>query len=153
MSPIPVQDLQKEEAWGDGGGVLPAGIHVVTIDKTDDSETSTAGYPQIKLEMSNDFGYITDWVVVIPKTYGKVKSIYEAAGVPVPEGDGVIDATAFQGKRVRIRVADEPGNDGKTRQKVQGYSAPGLATQSNPDPSGSQANATATANADKGLPF
>lgn len=118
-----LKDIDKVEAWK-GGGVLPPGWHEVTIESCEEGESSN-GNPQLELEYTNDEGSIRDWLVVIEKTYGKVKRLLEAAGVKIEEGDWDLNPKDLEGRRLGIRVQEEPDykDPTQTRLRVQAYRA------------------------------
>lgn len=148
---IPVQNLEREEAWK-VSNILPPGWHVCKI--TDSQETESGqGNPQIELDLEaiggdNAGGSIKDWIVVVPQTYGKVKQLLQAAGVEVPAGDAQLDVAVLKGREVSILVKQEPKFDdpSKTVNKVAGYDMPRFVA-----PPGNGAGATSKADAD--IPF
>jgi len=114
-------NLSGEEAWSAGGGLIQPGIHSCKITEAKEG-TSSGGYDQIELELTNDQGAtIRDWLVITPKTLGKIKQVLDACGVGVPEGEFDLTASDLQGKSAEIVVAEEPGQDGNTRSRVKAY--------------------------------
>jgi hypothetical protein len=153
MTPIPIdQDLNEVDAW-EGGEILPPGTHVCHIDDAIEG-TSSGGHPQIEVKLraasgEHEGGTITDWIVVIPSTLGKVKSLLEAAAVKIPEGNFDLDSQILVGQLVQILVREEP-YQGEMRSKVKGYSKPSDAPQA----SAQQPLATAGASVkDDDIPF
>lgn len=120
---IKIKDLDKVETWK-GGGLLGPGAHIVTIESVVES-TSSGGHPQIEIDFAADDGggSIRDWLVVIPKTYGKVKSLIEAAGLKIEGDEWAFEPNTLVNRRLRIRVGDEPDfkDPSKTRARVQSY--------------------------------
>lgn len=116
-------DMTDVEAWV-AGDILPAGTHTIEVTDTEEG-TSSGGHPQAELDMrcvSGQYvdGTIKDWIVVIPKTAGKVKQILEAFGVENLDGKVTFSASDLKGKRANIVVREEP-YDGKPRSKVKAY--------------------------------
>jgi hypothetical protein len=125
-----------EKAWNvsEGGGILPAGEHVVQIVDVEGDGNSSGGYPQIVVNAGNDEGTIRDWIVVIPSTIGKVVQLTDAAGLDRPS-DAQVDADGagyrldpryldkLVGKQVGVVVRDEPDRQDptRTRQRVAGW--------------------------------
>jgi hypothetical protein len=125
-----------EDAWAVGDSILPARPepYLCTIREVDGAATSSGNFPQIDVKVGNADGAITDWIVVIPATIGKVVQLTDAAGLPrptdqqvKPDGDGyrlhpdylaqLID------KQVGVFVRSEPDrmDATKTRDRVKGY--------------------------------
>ena len=102
-----LKDMDKVEAWsGTGGTLLGVGPHNVTIETVEEGKSGNDN-PQLELELTGEAGSIRDWIVVVPQTYGKVKSVLEAAGITVQEGDWDFNPQSLVGKRVRIIVGEE----------------------------------------------
>lgn len=108
--------------------LLTAGNHVVTIDDATPGRSS-GGYPQVELNLSNEYGAIRDWVVQSPNEFSlrKVVGLTVAAGLGRPTeadlDDGHLSDAYVRrliGRKVGIVVHDEEYN-GQTRPKVQGY--------------------------------
>jgi hypothetical protein len=126
-----------EKAWNvsEGGGILPAGEHVVEIYEADGAgPKSSGGYPQIVVQAGNADGTTRDWIVVIPSTIGKVVQLTDAAGLERPsdaqvEADGPgyrLDPAYLEklvGKQVGVVIRDEPDRQDptRTRQRVAGW--------------------------------
>jgi hypothetical protein len=126
----------EETAWEVSGDILPAGNHVVWIGSVDggDEQWSRNGYPQIEVKASNDQGEITDWIVVIQSSIGKVVALTDAAGLPRPTDEQVrearegfrLDAGYLQqlvGRQIGVIVREEPKRDdpSKMRTEVRGW--------------------------------
>lgn len=130
MTPIPIEgDLNETEAWSGFVG-LRAGSHVIECVSAEEAKTKKKGHPQIILELEAVAGdeagaSIRDYIVVIPSTYGKVRQVLEAFGLPLPSEGGSVDAKVFLNKRAKIIVRPEEKHDdpGQTVERVQGYSA------------------------------
>jgi hypothetical protein len=110
---IPVPNIDQAETWQSGAPILGPGRHVVRIDEATDDTLSSQGNPQIELKLSNGEGRISDWLVVLPAgngsqgTFGKVRQLFEAAGVELPSGpDAVLRAAPLVGKTLAIYVAN-----------------------------------------------
>jgi hypothetical protein len=127
-----------EQAWGisegGGGGILPAGEHLVAVHEIDGTTTSSGGYPQIVVTLGNPEGTIRDWIVVIPSTIGKVVQLTDAAGLERPTDEQVeADGPGYRldpkylgklvGKQIGVVVRDEADRNDptRTRQRVAGY--------------------------------
>jgi hypothetical protein len=155
-----------EEAWSvSTGGILPAGEHLVEIYEVEGDGTSSGGYPQIVVKASNADGSITDWIVVIPSTIGKVVQLTDAAGLERPtdaqvEADGPgyrLDpkyVAKLVGKQVGVVVRDEADRNDPTkiRQRVAGWVAPGVVKKSDVPSDASDFQAPATVS-DDDIPF
>jgi hypothetical protein len=156
-----------EKAWSvsEGGGILPAGEHLVEVVDIEGDSTSSGGYPQIVVNVSNADGQIRDWIVVIPSTIGKVVQLTDAAGLERPtdaqvEADGPgyrLDPKYLDklvGKQVGVVVRDEADrNDpSKVRQRVAGYVAPSSVKQSDVPSDASEFQTPATVS-DDDIPF
>ncbi len=111
-------DLTDVEAWTGGGG-LPPGTYDVSIEEATEG-TSSGGYGQFELLLTCPQGRMRDWLVIVPKTLGKLRALIEAAGLSVPSGEFDFDPSELVGKLVQIDVAEET-YDGKARARVQGY--------------------------------
>lgn len=119
-------DMTDVETWS-AGDFLPPGHHEVQVVSSTQG-TSSGGHPQLELELTAtggeyEGGSIRDWIVVIPSTAGKVKQLLEALGVEVPNGALSFEASSLEGKRARILVREEQGQDGKLRSRVKAYEA------------------------------
>jgi hypothetical protein len=138
------------EAWDvSTGTILPARPepYLCTIREMDGTGTSSGEHPQITVKAGNDEGEITDWIVVIPSTIGKMVQLAEAVGIPRPTDEQVRpDGTgfrlhpeylaAFVGKQVGVVVRAERDNKDATkmRDRVKGYVTPDKAKGSAPSP-------------------
>lgn len=120
-----VENLDQAEAWS-ARTILGPGKHQVVIESAEES-TSSGGHPEIQLEFegigASAGGGIKDWLVVIPKTYGKVKMLLEAAGIAVEGGDWDMPVASLKGKKVAIYVTQKPDRNDptKVRSEVVGY--------------------------------
>lgn len=127
-------DLEGVEAWA-AGQILPPGSHNVEVVEAKEGESGT-GKPQLELELlayegEYEGGTIRDWIVVIPKTAGKVKQLLAAFGVGDLDSEVAFEAEDLKGKKAQILVRNEP-YDGKDRSRVKAYEPVGeLATASN----------------------
>jgi len=118
----PFQIPAQAEIPSSGGGYLGEGTHGVTVDEVDTS-TSSNGNPQIVVTFKDDTGKtIRDWVTVTDRAMWRVQLLWEACGLPWPEGGGEIDENDLLGKRLLIVVAPDTWN-GVTRDKVKDYQA------------------------------
>lgn len=130
MSPIPIQgDMNETEAWS-GFVPLRPGSHVVRCTSAKEGTTKKNGHPQIELELEaisgEERGASTrDWITVIPSTYGKVRQVLEAFGLPLPSEGGSVSANAFVGKTCKVIVRPEEKNDGSGDMvdRIKGYKA------------------------------
>jgi hypothetical protein len=125
----------QESAWDVSElPILPAGDHVVEVASVDGTGWSKNGYPQIEVKAKNDDGMVTDWIVVIPSTIGRVVQLTEALGLDRPKDNQVsedregyrLDANylkAMVGRKVGVIVRDEPRRDdpSKTRTTIKGW--------------------------------
>lgn len=121
--PIP-QDLNQVDAWAVGGS-LPPGTYVCRISEVKEGQSS-GGHPQIELELTCEDGEQRgqtqrDWITVTPNTLGKVRQVLEAANVQLPAGPFQLDSSMLANKLVEIVVREERDNEGKPRNRVQGY--------------------------------
>lgn len=125
-----------EEAWDvSTGTMLPAGNHVCEVLSADATGESSNGYPQVELEVGNADGSIRDWLVITPKTVGKIVQVIQALGLE-PPSDGQVDPSdhrlaqayvaTWVGRRVGVVIRSEPGykDPTRTRERVQGYVKP-----------------------------
>lgn len=131
-------DFVGVEAWEGGGGVLPAGDHVVKIDSIVAGESS-GGWPQLTIEMSNGQGSIREWMTLPQSGFGRIAQFTDALGldraavqesmaaVQAPNGPAVVFSEAFVrglvGKSVGVIVREEPDRQdpSKTRTRVKGF--------------------------------
>lgn len=160
-----------EEAWEvSTGTMLPAGNHVCEVLSADASGESSSGYPQVALEVGNADGSIRDWLVITPKTLGKIIQVIQALGLEPPSDEQVDPSThalaqgyvaTWVGRRVGVVVRSEQDykDPTKTRERVQGYVKPDAIKTSDITPpsgagshtGGAQPKATAPAHDD--IPF
>jgi hypothetical protein len=141
-------DLTGVEAWA-AGDILPSGTHTVEVTESKEG-TSSGGHPQVELDLrcvAGQYvdGTIKDWIVVIPKTAGKVKQILEAFGVANLDGKVSFEASDLKGKRANIVVREEP-YDGQMKSKVKAYEPASEVAQTNGSAPDSKAD-------DEDLPF
>jgi hypothetical protein len=130
--------FQTEKPWEvSEGTILSKGDYVCTITKADPEGNSSGGHPQLEVTLEDDGGqgFITDWIVVIPSTIGKVVQLTDAAGVDRPEDDEVVpEGTGFRlsnsyasklvDKKVGVLVREEPNRQDPTKppkDRVRGY--------------------------------
>lgn len=158
--------FQSTEAWEvQLEQILPAGNYVAKIDEASDG-TSSGGYPQIELKMTNALGAIRDWMVITETSIGKVVALAQAAGVALPIDDDIVDQNSLRlkqvwidrlvGKTVGIVVRDEPDykDPTKIRQRVQGYVDPSrIASAPSDIPNGATAFQTQAKKSSDPLPF
>ncbi len=86
-------DFTGAEAWEESGEqYLGVGTHAVTIESADPGWTKgeegafgRQRKPQIELKVANVNGSRRDWIVITPKTVGKVAQLYDAAHVERPK--------------------------------------------------------------------
>jgi hypothetical protein len=118
------------------GFILPAGNHVVKIDKAEIGN-SRGGHPQIELSVSNAEGELRDWLVITEQSFGKVIALSLATGVqPTDEEKQYFEAnglrppesfvTRLVGKQVGIVARDEEkmNDPSKKTTRIQGYVEP-----------------------------
>jgi hypothetical protein len=159
MSTINLSGIEAVDPWEGGGAILPPGDYLVTCSSADVGETST-GKPQIEvqLEAANGLG-IRDWIVVTPKSLGRVKFILAAGfGVDLAKVNiDNFDPSILVGRKTSILVATEPRRDDptQTRTVVQAYRPvgehPGDRQDVPADTSGLPGNGSAAADDD--VPF
>lgn len=137
-----VSGLDEAEAWT-ASTLLEVGWHDVEIVEAEDG-VSRNGHPQVRLRVSNADGDIQDWLVYTEATKGKFVQVLEAAGVPPGSGEWEFPTERLLGKKVRVKVGEEPDYNDPTRnrRRVQAYTGPDAA-----------ATATAPAKQDSDLPF
>jgi hypothetical protein len=118
-----VEGLDQTEAWAPQT-LLPVGWHDVTIEEAEDG-TSTNGFPQVRMKLSNDEGEIQDWLVYTESTKGKFVQVLEAVGIVPGSGEWEFPTERLVGKPVAIKVGKEPDfkDPTKDRHRVQGYAA------------------------------
>jgi hypothetical protein len=125
-----------EEAWTVGGSILKARPqpYLCKILEVDGAATSSGGFPEIDVKVGNEEGEITDWIVVIPATVGKVVALTDAVGLDRPTDAQVKpDGEGFRlhpdylaklvGKDVGVYVHEERDRQDPTkmRDRVRGY--------------------------------
>lgn len=168
----------SEEAWEVWSGFLPAGDHICNVREIDGSGTSSGGHPQVEIKVGNGQGEIRDWIVVIPKTIGKVVQFTDSVGLDRPTDEQVVpDGTGFRlapgylakavDREVGVLVRSEADrlDPSKTRERIQGYCEPSKIAPSDVTPSSytsskagqyefpSAAAAADKQNADDKIPF
>jgi hypothetical protein len=126
----------EAEAWSVGGSILKARKepYLCKVLEVDGTATSSGGYPEIDVKVGNEEGEITDWIVVLPQTIGRVAQLTDALGVPRPTDDQVAaDGDGFRlhpqylaalvGKEIGVFVHEERDRNDPTRMKdrVKGY--------------------------------
>jgi hypothetical protein len=127
-------DFAAAEAWETSTDtLLPVGSHVVKVVSASMGDTKT-GKPQIELKVESTSGAIRDWLVITPKSIGKIAALYDASGTNRPQAEevnphtGVIADEAvgrLLGKTVGVVVYDDTdGLTGKTQRRVRGYVRP-----------------------------
>lgn len=116
------------EAWS-GTQILGAGWHTVKVIAADDTKRTQKGSPQLELQMEalDGSGQITDWIVVQPNTYGKVKQVLDALQWQAPAGNFEIPTGQLINRSCRIFVAEEPKYNDPTKivSKVKSYEPSG----------------------------
>lgn len=147
-------NMTNVDSWK-GGGLLPPGRHVCVIDRCDEG-TSSGGHPQLEIDLrsvagAEEGGTIRDWIVVIPKTLGKVRQFLEAAQVEIPEGEFDIPVASIPGRRVAIIVRTEPDQKGEPRNRVVAYDEIGPETDVPADTNGMAA--VGSGQRDDDIPF
>jgi hypothetical protein len=122
-----VVDLTDVEAWK-GGGILPPGWHLCRIEAADDTQHSRNGFDQLIVEWSALKGEhaglgITEWLVVTPLSYGKVKAFLNAVGIATDEGEVRIEPDVLRGRQAMIFVQNEPDRNDpeKVRSRVKAH--------------------------------
>lgn len=124
MSPITIQDLDQVEAWDTGGLPFPVGKHHAVIEAVEEKAAST-GSPQVIISWRGIGGNAQDcttreWLVILPQTYGKVKSFLQAVKWPLKSGAFSMPTTELVGRHALIVVGTEQ-RDGKTFTRVMGH--------------------------------
>jgi hypothetical protein len=120
---IPTPGIDQAEEWS-GVSILPPGEHTVTITEVEEG-TSGGGHPALKLQFVAPSGdEIRDTCTVIESTYGKVKQLYAACGLPAPSQG--VSGSDVKGKKINVRVALEPRNDDPSKMvsRVKAYKPP-----------------------------
>jgi Protein of unknown function (DUF669) len=133
MSPFSI-DLTDVEAW-EASDILPSGTHKVEVIKAEEGSSSN-GNPQLELELraydgEYQDGTIRDWIVVTPKTAGKVKQILGAFGADKLDGQVKFGPEDVMGKKAQIIVRTEPYN-GQERSRVKAYEVVSATTTAAP---------------------
>jgi len=129
--------FETAEAWDvSTGTILPKGNHVVVIDDAQDN-TSSGGYPELDLWMSNSDGTCRDWLVITENSIGKIAALADAVGVERPK-EGEFDPETLRlsadwirklvGKKagIVVREEDDARNPGQKRTRVAGYVDPAM---------------------------
>jgi hypothetical protein len=127
----------EAEAWDvSGGQILSARPepYLCTIESVDGTASSSRGNPQIDVKLVANEGSITDWVVVLPQTLGRVVQLTDAVGLPRPKDEEVApDGEGFRlhpqylasmvGKQVGVFVNAERDqmDPTKMRDRVRSY--------------------------------
>jgi hypothetical protein len=80
----------EEEAWDvSTDQFLGVGTHLITVVEADKGWTKGDSFkapkPQIEIKVQNDQGTRRDWIVITPKTVGKVVQIFDATGAQRPQ--------------------------------------------------------------------
>lgn len=165
VEPSPFESAERWDVSTDT--LLPVGNHVVTIIQAENGTTRTSGNPQIELKLENAQGSMRDWMVYNEKLLGKVSSLYEAAGVQLPQ-TGEFNpedhcrltqkcVDRLTSKKVGIVIREEPQRDDPTKMRrvIKGYVTPDRITSDMPaDTRGlPQAGQAASPVADDDLPF
>lgn len=122
-----------EEAWEvSTDTILTAGDHATKVQEAEKG-ISSGGYPQVIVKTGNDTGQIRDWLVITPRSIGKIVQLTDALGVPRPTDEDIADTETYEltdayvaawvGKPVGTIVRSEPDqkNPGQTRDRVAGY--------------------------------
>lgn len=112
--------------------ILGVGNHAVKIVEAEDGTTSNNN-PQIVLRFENDQGSIRAWEAYHSEFLSKIVSLYQAAGVALPQ-EGEFDPSdscrltqdcidRLRGRMVGIVVREEDDfkNPGQKRSRVKGY--------------------------------
>jgi hypothetical protein len=148
--------FETEEPWSvNDSTILPAGDHVVHVASIE-SGYSRNGYPQIELEVGNKDGTLRDWLVITPRTRGKIVQFVNALGASYPTAadigadDGLSQEylDKLKGLSCKILARDEPkmNNPEQMITRIKAYAPAGdQSDQSN----GSQQSQPA----DDALPF
>jgi len=117
---VKLEGIEEVDAWS-SSVLLPVGWHDVTIEEADEG-SSTNGYPQIEMRFANAQGDIREWMVVIPSSMGRVKSLLMAAQVAFGEAED-FDPSVLKGKKLSIYVGTEESlkEPGKMRAVVKAF--------------------------------
>lgn len=118
-----IGNLTEVKAWADGAFLTP-GTHPARIIEAEEG-LSKEGNPQFELKWEavageEKGGTIREWVVVVPATLGKVRSLMEACGVDIPPGEFELNASDLIGHGCSIVVRKQDPSD--KYPKVVGYS-------------------------------
>lgn len=118
-------NLDEVEAWEATGAILPPGRHACVIADVDEG-TSSGGHPQLtvrseSLDPQQAGAGITDWIVITPKSLGRVRQFLEAAGVEIPEGEFKIPSAKLFDKKLTVFVKDGTKPDGTKKTEVAAY--------------------------------
>jgi len=161
-------DYGSADSWdidSESSGLLPVGSHVCTITEVDNG-TSSNNHPQIELQVEDANGrQRRDWVVITPRTVGKVAMLFDSAGAERPQqgefdpnSGALTDACVarLKGKKIGVvvRLEDSFRNPGTQEPRIAGYVEPARITDDAPaDTRGMNAGASAAAAADEKVPF
>jgi len=133
---------------------LPKGNYIVTVSELR-NETSSGGFPMLKVTLENNEGRQWDNIVISPNEFSiqKLNGFIDSAGVARPDvqkgemsaSDGRLSDTyvdQLAGKTVGIVVRDEednrPDHAGEIRARVQGYVNPSILKDATTGPLGGQ---------------
>jgi len=152
MSDFDFGAATTEDAWHPRlQDTLPKGNWLVKVTEVE-NETSSGGYPMLKITLETDLGRQWDNLVISPNEFsvGKLFGLTDSAGLPRPVPDTdmstqdgrLTDAYVNKliGKTVGVVVRDEEDNredhKGEFRPRVQGYVDPKLLTAATTGPMG-----------------
>lgn len=122
---IVIKDLDQIEAWESSGSApIPVGKHIAEITAIEEKQAST-GSPQLVVEWTVIRGQYVgtqsrEWIVIVPKTYGKVKAFLLAVGWPLAGGEFTLPTTELIGRSAQIVVGVEMFN-GKSNTRIVGH--------------------------------
>lgn len=158
-------DFSSADAWEQTTDVfLREGNYAGPICNADPTTRTSTNKPQLVLELQDDKtnGTIRDWLVITPKSIGKIAQLYDAAGVERPRADevgsdGTLSHSAADrlvGKKVGFIVRDEPSlkDPAKIYGRVQGYVDRSRITSTGSGASSSSVSAGGRV-ADEDIPF
>jgi hypothetical protein len=99
-----------------GSGTIPVGEHDVEIVEAT-AGVNSRGNDNLRVVYEAPSGaQIADWLVHVPQSRWRWRQVWEAAGLPFPNG-GEVDESELVGRRVHIDVVED-SYQGQTRPRV-----------------------------------